>query len=378
MSSQSPLVRFPAAQHSSSFLNASTVGGYPDSKIMLKERLVVLRPSHPSKIQVIYGPFEAKQTLPAQFVIPIVNFPQDNLSLPFDNTDHTSMDITAHVVNSDLRRENPVLRVLFHSGKHFHSLVDEEGSDKKNAEEVWDEDQNAELMQTCIALKVQNPNGGSPLTSTCAPQGLDGVCLASVTLPYDWWITSSMSPTFPSLSTGPSLTGYQSTVKPSKAVRNIIELSYTVYETKAGQCVHPSSSTASSSSSNGEKWAKFRGHGHKNHQAHASNSNFPPHSAVLIQSPTLIGSLRLSPNVYAPRDLIPTEEAASIYPTLRFISSASPLYPKSQLYVTVLLDTGSQSTSKEEPYAVVVRSVPIFCRFLRLRRWLLRLYRSYP
>lgn len=226
-SSPQQLPKFPSVH---SYLNSTTPAG-PDSKVVLRERLTVPHPQLPGRIQVTYGPFEAKQTLPGQFVIPIINFPQDNYSLPFDNTDHASMDITAHIVSTDLRRENPILRVLFHSGKHFHSPIsDDHGGDKRSGEEAWDDDP-AEPLQTCIALRVHNPNGGVPLVSTCAPQGLDGVCLASATIPYDWWITTSPAATFP------ATTGiHVGTVKPSKAIRSVVELSYAVYEIKSGQC----------------------------------------------------------------------------------------------------------------------------------------------
>lgn len=146
-SSQQPLLRFP--QHSSS----------NDSKPLLRERLAVLGPSvHPASVRVTYGPFEARQSLPARFLS--VNL--DN-STEEESLDHAvQMDITAHVVNSELRRESPVLRVLFHSGRHFHPP----------AEEDDDKEDESRLMETCIALKVQNPANIAmgPLTATCTPQ----------------------------------------------------------------------------------------------------------------------------------------------------------------------------------------------------------------
>ncbi|KAK4017747.1 hypothetical protein OUZ56_033470 [Daphnia magna] len=67
---------------------------------------------------------------------------------------------------------------------------------------------------------------------------LDGTFLAYVTLPLDWWASSPISPRFPSLNAG--ILGLQQhpTVKAkhSKAVRNVVEISYSVYKTKARQC----------------------------------------------------------------------------------------------------------------------------------------------
>lgn len=325
-SSQQPLLKFPSH---SPFNSSST-----EPRPLLRERLAVLGPSaQPGRILVSYGPFEAKQSLPTKF-----------LTLPLENATEGGqeqaalMDITAHVVNTELRRESPVLRVLFHSGRHFHSPGQATEEDQDKGAEEWDEESNGRLMETCIALRVLNPNGGGPLTGTCAPQGLDGVCLASVTLPFDWWASSPISPTFPSFNAG--ISGLQQqpvvTAKPNKAVRNLVELSYAVYETKAGQC-------GSDSSSRGGK---------NQPPPRIPAASFPPSSAVLIQPARPIGSLRLLSNVYAPRDLLVHEEAVSLSPTLRFIASAAPLYPHSYFYVTVLLDS---TTAKDEPYAVIVR-----------------------
>lgn len=144
-SSQQPLLKYP--QHSS--FNAS--------RPLFRERVVVLGPSvPPGSVRVAYGPFEARQSLPTKL-----------LSLNLENStedqyDHaTQMDITAHVVSTELRRESPVLRVLFHSGKHFHSPIEDE--DEKEEE--------SKLMETCIALKVHNPSISTiPLIATCTPQ----------------------------------------------------------------------------------------------------------------------------------------------------------------------------------------------------------------
>lgn len=333
-------------QHLSKFLSIHSFNGSldhnKDVKPLLRERLAILGPTQPSRIEVSYGPFEAKQSLPAKLVIPVLHFPHENLSIPFDNSEHTLLDITAHVVNTELRRENPVLRVLFHSGKHFHSFNEEDATEKKSEEDhMWEDEPSSKMMETCIALKVESQNmAETPLITTCVPKGMDGVCLASVAVPFNWWKTSTLSPSFPSLSSRMPV----ATPKPNKAVRNLIELSYTVYETVAGQC-------AFHQAIHKDKWHKLPGH-HKN--SRRPHTTFPPANAILIQSATLIGSLRLLPNMYAPRDLVSSEGTIALSPTLRFVSSAAPLYPQSFLYVTVLLDTASQ-LSKDEPYAVVVR-----------------------
>lgn len=395
-SSQQPLLKFPPL-HSPS--NGNISSNAPESRPLLRERLALIsQAAQQGRIRVTYGPFEAKQSLPTKF-LSLTALDNSTGSSPMD-MQATLMDISAHVVNGDqgLRRESPVLRVLFHSGRHFHSLspvtsdgedtdetaeeTDEvEGEDQDDErEEPWDESQHdsSRLMETCIALRVHNPsNGGSTLTATCAPRGLEGVCLASLTLPYDWWASSPISPTFPSLSPGVLVHNLNQqpasvTAKPTKALRNLVELSYAVYQTKIGQCNSGSEETQRSSlSSSHERSATGGGRGvhraknpsrlqiHQKrqqpiHQTVAvTPSRFPPPSAILIQSARSIGSLRLLPNVYAPRDLLVHEEVVSLSPTLRFIASAAPLYPHSRFYVTVLLDT--TGSSRDEPYSVVVR-----------------------
>lgn len=306
-SSQQPLLKLPA--HSQP--NGS------EHRPLVRERLAVLGPSaHPGRVLVSYGPFEAKQSLPSR-----------HLALPPDNstTEDQSMDISAHVVNGELRRESPVLRVLFHSGRHFHSAEHADDDAERPGDDWEDHEPASRLTETCIALRVHGPAGGGPLTATCSPKGLDGVCLASVTLPFDWWASTPISPTFPSLSTGLGGPPAPATTKPSKAVKNTLELSYSVYETKSGQC------------SDGRKFEQ---------------RPFPPASAVLVQPARPVPSARLVANAYAPRDLLVHEEAVTLSPSLRFIASAAPLYPHSFFYVSVVLDSTS---AKDEPYAVVVR-----------------------
>ena len=395
-SSQQPLLKFPPV-HSPS--NGNISSSAPESRPLLRERLALISQSgQQGRIRVTYGPFEAKQSLPTKFLSLVDQQDNNNSSSSTGSSDiqATLMDISAHVVNGDqgLRRESPVLRVLFHSGRHFHSLSpgaatgdrDETGDDETAEDtdegeredqeeerdaETWDENlhESSRLMETCISLRVYNPSGvGSALTATCTPRGLEGVCLASLTLPYDWWASSPISPTFPSLSPGVLVHNLQQqpasvTAKPTKALRNLVELSYSVYQTKAGQC---DEENRSSSSVAGQPVPPdSRGHHQlgrlKNPLRHQQtkrpralpSSRFPPPSAILIQSARSIGSLRLLPNVYAPRDLLVHEEAVSLSPTLRFIASAAPLYPHSRFYVTVLLDT--TGSSRDEPYAVVVR-----------------------
>jgi hypothetical protein len=395
-SSQQPLLKFPPV-HSPS--NGNISSSAPESRPLLRERLALISQSgQQGRIRVTYGPFEAKNSLPTKFISLVEQ--QDNSSststgsTSFD-IQATLMDISAHVVNGDqgLRRESPVLRVLFHSGRHFHSLSpgtatgdrgepgnddtaedtdegEEEDQEEERDAETWDENlhESSRLMETCISLRIYNPTGvGSALTATCTPRGLEGVCLASLTLPYDWWASSPISPTFPSLSPGVLVHNLQQqpasvTAKPTKALRNLVELSYSVYQTKAGQCDEENRSSASLAAGQPSPPGGSRGHHQhgriknplrQTKRPRALPSRFPSPSAVLIQSAKSIGSLRLLPNVYAPRDLLVHEEAVSLSPTLRFIASAAPLYPHSRFYVTVLLDT--TGSSRDEPYAVVVR-----------------------
>ncbi|XP_017768079.1 PREDICTED: transmembrane protein 132D isoform X2 [Nicrophorus vespilloides] len=79
--------------------------------------------------------------------------------------------MSAHIVRSEIPRDSPVLRVLFHtgtdSGSRRHILL-------------------TRHHQVCIVLHATMTSYPS-LSAACSPDGEDGVCLAQITIPSNWW-----------------------------------------------------------------------------------------------------------------------------------------------------------------------------------------------
>lgn len=110
------------------------------------------------------------------------------------------LDISAHLVRSTIPRDSPVLRVLFHAGA--------------------DPGGHLQRQKICVLLHVSLPNR-QPLKGRCIPEGEDGVCVAEVVIPSNWW--SPMAP--------PTKDG-QSTM-PQKSPQRFVQVSYSVFEPPA-------------------------------------------------------------------------------------------------------------------------------------------------
>lgn len=149
------------------------------------ERFTILNPTQINMIRISYGPFTAKQTVPA------VAFLQPNQSGVHSVT---VFDVTARIVTKEVRRDQPLLRVLFHLGIG--------GRDAKLK---------LGLRTVCITLIAERD--GERLTTSCVLSPKDGISLAELTIPAHWW---------------PPLDQVQS-IKP----RNLVHLEYTLSE---GEC----------------------------------------------------------------------------------------------------------------------------------------------
>lgn len=75
------------------------------------------------------------------------------------------LDMSAHIVRSEIPRDSPVLRVLFHTG-----------TDPGGRRQVLLARHHQKI---CIVLQVSMGNQTS-LRAACSPDGEDGVCLAQV------------------------------------------------------------------------------------------------------------------------------------------------------------------------------------------------------
>ncbi|XP_049823614.1 transmembrane protein 132E isoform X2 [Aethina tumida] len=150
-------------------LSGATNSGLPLSI----DRFTVFQSSQPISVRATYGPFSTKQTVPARYVVPDplpLNTSGPAIDLQDQATHH--LDMSAHIVRSEVPRDSPVLRVLFHTG------TDPGGRRQMLLARHH--------QRVCIVLHA-TMGTRSPLHAACSPDGEDGVCLAQVTIPSDWW-----------------------------------------------------------------------------------------------------------------------------------------------------------------------------------------------
>lgn len=110
-----------------------------------------------SRITVVaqFGPFSVRQTVYAASPLASVGNQSSNSDGP-----EPMGDVTAHLVTPAPRRDQPTLRILFHTGSEVGG------------------------PSVCVALYAQL--GSEQLVSVCQPNR-DGACLAELTLPAAWW-----------------------------------------------------------------------------------------------------------------------------------------------------------------------------------------------
>lgn len=183
-----------------------------DNSVLSIDRFTVFHNSHPISVRAVYGPFSTKQTVPARYIVPdppppppssfltvVVNSSTSNDNLKPDALlDGRHLEVSAHLVNHEISRDSPVLRVLFH-------IAGIERSVRKYGKQ----------HAVCVVLHVSFADQ-TPLTTTCSPSLEDGQCLAEVTIPSGWW------PPLPNLDQ----------TKPQKSPRRVVQASYYVLEPK--------------------------------------------------------------------------------------------------------------------------------------------------
>lgn len=161
----------------------------------------------------MYGPFSTKQTVPARFIVPDISETATDSSatvttsqnatqalLDLQQQSNLHLDISAHLVRNTIPRDSPVLRVLFHAGA--------------------DPGGHLQRQKICVLLHVSLPNR-QPLKGRCIPEGEDGVCVAEVVIPSNWW------PPMPP----PTRDGQP--IAPQKTPQRYVQVSYSVFEPPA-------------------------------------------------------------------------------------------------------------------------------------------------
>lgn len=179
--------------------------------VLSVDRFTVVQTTQPVSVRASYGPFSTKQTVPARYIVPDVLESTHTEGSSTHNTTATLMelqqqsnlqlDISAHVVRNTVARDSPVLRVLFHAGA--------------------DPGGHLQRQKICVLLHASMGNQ-IPLKGKCMPEGEDGVCVAEVIIPSNWW------PPLPP----PERDGRISSTPP-KSPQRIVQVSYSVFEPPA-------------------------------------------------------------------------------------------------------------------------------------------------
>ena len=182
--------------------------------VLSVDKFTVVQTTLPVSIRASYGPFSTKQTVPARYIVPDISEATTDSSHPTVTTPQNAtqalldlqqqsnlhLDISAHLVRSTIPRDSPVLRVLFHAGA--------------------DPGGHLQRQKICVLLHV-SMNNKTPLKGRCIPEGEDGVCVAEVVVPSNWW--PAMPP--------PEKEGQP--IPPQKTPQRFVQVAYSVFEPPA-------------------------------------------------------------------------------------------------------------------------------------------------
>nr|XP_027238581.1 uncharacterized protein LOC113829584 [Penaeus vannamei] len=153
-------------------LTAGVGGG--DGGVLDVKRFTVLDPTRPTLIRAKYGPFSTKQTVPARYVLPEFQDEEeanateaDLLGRHLPPVPH-QLEVSAHLVNTEVTRAHPALRVLVHgAGARGHHSP-----------------------HVCVTVIARRRNDA--LSASCTPTGAketggDATCLVTMAVPARWW-----------------------------------------------------------------------------------------------------------------------------------------------------------------------------------------------
>ncbi|XP_044592113.1 transmembrane protein 132E isoform X3 [Cotesia glomerata] len=286
----------PFGQGTSVTSSSSSSSSTPSSSILSIDKFTVFQTSEPASVRATYGPFSTKQTVPARYIVPD---PLETLPGPEMRRNVTAssslammdvqdlgarhLDMSAHLVGASVSRDSPVLRVLFHAGS-------EAGGRRQLL---------ARHQRVCVLLQASLP-GKNPLTAACSPDGEDGVCLAQITIPADWW------PPLPA----PDSLGH---VKLTKTPPRLVQVAYSVLE--------PRTVVLSDD---------MPLDGARTVSATPETSGGGCRPRVQIQPVTSLGKIPLVPNRAEYKEIKGDDSLMLLVPH-------GPLYPRSRLHVPVFL-----------------------------------------
>ena len=129
-----------------------------------RRSFTVLPRGHLVGLRASYGPFLSRQTVPAPLALPDLGLPANSSAGAAGLQPHL-LDLSAHLVTGEVRKDSPVLRVLFHTGQRGFATK------KKSS--------------VCILLTATL--GNRSVSGVCSPGGREGTCLGELTVPAGWW-----------------------------------------------------------------------------------------------------------------------------------------------------------------------------------------------
>lgn len=158
----------------------------------------ILPSSQVASLRASYGPFLSRTVIPTQKSLLTTEYSSpNNQSISGFNKASVKwprIELSAHLVTKEVRKDRPILRVLFHTGQR--SYRGHIGNNRRT---------------DCIVLTAELKN--HTVATTCEPNGKDGTCLGSLVIPSGWW---------------PSLTSANG--KSTKHPKIVTTVSYFVFE----------------------------------------------------------------------------------------------------------------------------------------------------
>ncbi|XP_015432305.1 PREDICTED: transmembrane protein 132E [Dufourea novaeangliae] len=301
----------------------------PDSVLSI-DKFTVFQTSEPVSVRATYGPFSTKQTVPARYIVPD---PLEALPGPETRRNLTAatmldaqelgarhLDMSAHLVGNSVPRDSPVLRVLFHAGseaggrrqlllaRHQRVCVVLHASLAAPARRTASRNNgrsysSSSSSSSTSSSSYSSSSSASALTAACSPDGENGVCLAQITIPADWW-----APLPP-----PDASGR---VKVAKTLPRLVQVAYSVLEPRTEDAAGGGGST-----DNGVGYCRPR---------------------VQIQPVTPLGQIPLAPNRADYKELKADDSL------LTLLVPHGPLYPRSRLHVPAFLHPSKPSDLRQD------------------------------
>ncbi|XP_061939594.1 transmembrane protein 132E isoform X4 [Apis cerana] len=298
------------------------------------DKFTVFQTSEPVSVRATYGPFSTKQTVPARYIVPD---PLDALPGPETRRNLTAatildaqelgarhLDMSAHLVGNSVPRDSPVLRVLFHAGSeaggrrqlllarhqrvcvvlHASLATPSRSTVNRNNARPYPPSSSSSSSSSSSTSSFSSSTSTSALTAACSPDGENGVCLAQITIPADWW-----APLPP-----PDASGR---VKVAKSLPRLVQVAYSVLEPRTEEA---------GSADNGAGFCRPR---------------------VQIQPVTPLGQVPLAPNRADYKELKADDSLTLLVPH-------GPLYPRSRLHVPAFLHPSKTTDPRQERAPLVI------------------------